>query len=454
MNDIPAQLLDWETRFFLTRGPTPQAILAQVMDVGEMSDFETLDQLFSIETLRDVVSCSHPLWFRPKSWAFWHMQLFGTASFDELPPPPHWAIDMKHPADADLHVIPPEHAQAAIEWLAQLNQITPVIEATAGFMDDRPPDVVQRTAIALKAAGILSRRQYGRLLAQYVKYRAFLNPVNASSKLNELLAQCDAEIPLDECDQAWLNAPAVGLEIIDDNPSPEVEFTPFLQAHTRTEKSPLHLRHGTDAAIEQQRVDIGRARHRVRNGRGKHGIEQVVIGSRRSCPVLPGRNTGVLALREFPDRPRRAMRETDVVAVAEKTVFPPGGQRSSFRGRPFKAEALDGMGFFVVTQVIVGLPTGDQQQAELGIVVPGQHPPQGVCFIAAPCAVIGAADTAIQRPAKLGHGSQSRQSRRPLPRVGIGNVTAPGTPGVVVVTQLVFGKTAQFPLDIGRKTIA
>ncbi len=230
MNDIPAQLLDWETRFFLTRGPTPQAILAQVMDVGEMSDFETLDQLFSIETLRDVVSCSHPLWFRPKSWAFWHMQLFGTASFDELPPPPHWAIDMKHPADADLHVIPPEHAQAAIEWLAQLNQITPVIEATAGFMDDRPPDVVQRTAIALKAAGILSRRQYGRLLAQYVKYRAFLNPVNASSKMNELLAQCDAEIPLDECDQAWLNAPAVGLEIIDDNPSPEVEFTPFLQA--------------------------------------------------------------------------------------------------------------------------------------------------------------------------------------------------------------------------------
>ena len=40
--------------------------------------------------------------------------------------------------------------------------------------------------------------------------------ITQPTKLNELLAQCDAEITLDECDQVWLNAPAVGLEIIDD----------------------------------------------------------------------------------------------------------------------------------------------------------------------------------------------------------------------------------------------
>ncbi len=54
---------------------TPDRVLAQVMDVGTHEDIRTVSGAFGESALADVLAHARPGWFRPKSWAFWHVVL-------------------------------------------------------------------------------------------------------------------------------------------------------------------------------------------------------------------------------------------------------------------------------------------------------------------------------------------------------------------------------------------
>ena len=92
-------------------------------------------------------------------------------------------------------------------------------------------DPVHELAFALKEAGVVSTNAMDSLLARYVKYRFFRESqlIPKLPALHDLLAQCDPTMPLDAADQAWLNTPPVGLEIIDAPRLPTLALAEFIQ---------------------------------------------------------------------------------------------------------------------------------------------------------------------------------------------------------------------------------
>lgn len=226
-------------KLFLSDSPPPAdaAIIAQVMDGGDERDFCALEANFSRDELITVLETAPALRFRPRSWVYWHFRLGLISMAAELPNPPRWDIDATAPEDVALQAIPPEHIQAAIEWLGQINQVTAPPASPADLSaylvdDDRHRgDPVHELAFALKDAGILSKQTMGSLLARYVKYRFFRESqlIPKLPALRDLLAQCDPTMPLDAADQAWLNTPPVGLEIIDAPRLPTLALAEFIQ---------------------------------------------------------------------------------------------------------------------------------------------------------------------------------------------------------------------------------
>jgi len=53
----------------------PQRVIAQVMDVGTLEDIQALAEAVGRNTLTGVLKHARPGWFRPRSWAFWHIAL-------------------------------------------------------------------------------------------------------------------------------------------------------------------------------------------------------------------------------------------------------------------------------------------------------------------------------------------------------------------------------------------
>ena len=237
------ELLRWwaKTFFFPNSAPhTDAAIIALVMDEGDERAFWALEANFSRAELITALETAPTLRFRPRSWVYWHFRLGLISMAAELPNPPRWDIDATAPEDVALQAIPPEQAQAAIEWLGQLNQVT-APPASPVDDDQYRGDPVHELAFALKEAGVVSTNAMDSLLARYVKYRFFRESqlIPKLPALHDLLAQCDPTMPLDAADQAWLNSPPVGLEVIDAPRPPEAlaEFIRQLQAQALPEQA-------------------------------------------------------------------------------------------------------------------------------------------------------------------------------------------------------------------------
>jgi transcriptional regulator with XRE-family HTH domain len=65
----------------------PRRVIAQVMDVGTIEDIHALAREVGRNTLTGVLKQARPGWFRPRSWAFWHIAL-GRTTAGRIPPIP------------------------------------------------------------------------------------------------------------------------------------------------------------------------------------------------------------------------------------------------------------------------------------------------------------------------------------------------------------------------------
>lgn len=69
----------------------PERIIAQVMNLGDYADVQTLAALVGDEVLRDVLRQASAGQFNERSWAYWHYRL-GLAEPDQVPPLPKRAF--------------------------------------------------------------------------------------------------------------------------------------------------------------------------------------------------------------------------------------------------------------------------------------------------------------------------------------------------------------------------
>ncbi|MEC5320268.1 hypothetical protein VSX61_15215 [Brenneria populi subsp. brevivirga] len=53
----------------------PQRIMAQVMNIGDYTDVQTLVAYVDADTLRDVLEHAQAGQFNARSWAYWHYRL-------------------------------------------------------------------------------------------------------------------------------------------------------------------------------------------------------------------------------------------------------------------------------------------------------------------------------------------------------------------------------------------
>lgn len=65
----------------------PERVIAQVMDIGDYSDVQSLFALVGDEALREVLTRAEAGQFNERSWAYWHYRL-GLCAVDQVPPLP------------------------------------------------------------------------------------------------------------------------------------------------------------------------------------------------------------------------------------------------------------------------------------------------------------------------------------------------------------------------------
>lgn len=65
----------------------PDRVIAQVMDIGDYADVQTLADQVGDDVLRDVLTHAQAGHFNERSWAYWHYRL-GLAGVDQVPPMP------------------------------------------------------------------------------------------------------------------------------------------------------------------------------------------------------------------------------------------------------------------------------------------------------------------------------------------------------------------------------
>jgi hypothetical protein len=65
----------------------PERVAAQVMNIGDYDDVQTLATLVGDEYLRAVLRQAEIGQFTPRSWAYWHYRL-GLAAPDHVPAMP------------------------------------------------------------------------------------------------------------------------------------------------------------------------------------------------------------------------------------------------------------------------------------------------------------------------------------------------------------------------------
>ena len=65
----------------------PERVMAQVMNMGDYADVQTLAHQVGDNALRDVIAHAQAGQFSQRSWAYWHYRL-GLASVEQVPPLP------------------------------------------------------------------------------------------------------------------------------------------------------------------------------------------------------------------------------------------------------------------------------------------------------------------------------------------------------------------------------
>ena len=65
----------------------PQRVMAQVMNMGDYEDVQTLAHQVGDDELRGVIANAQAGQFSPRSWAYWHYRL-GLAEVEQVPPLP------------------------------------------------------------------------------------------------------------------------------------------------------------------------------------------------------------------------------------------------------------------------------------------------------------------------------------------------------------------------------
>lgn len=53
----------------------PERVMAQVMDIGDYADVQSLANQVGDEVLREVIAHAEAGQFSPRSWAYWHFRL-------------------------------------------------------------------------------------------------------------------------------------------------------------------------------------------------------------------------------------------------------------------------------------------------------------------------------------------------------------------------------------------
>lgn len=62
----------------------PERVIAQVMDIGDYADVQSLAAQVGDAVLRDVLTHAQAGQFNARSWAYWHYRL-GLAGVDQVP---------------------------------------------------------------------------------------------------------------------------------------------------------------------------------------------------------------------------------------------------------------------------------------------------------------------------------------------------------------------------------
>ena len=65
----------------------PERVIAQVMNIGDYADVQTLAHQVGDDVLREVVTHAQAGQFDQRSWVYWNYRL-GLASLDHVPPLP------------------------------------------------------------------------------------------------------------------------------------------------------------------------------------------------------------------------------------------------------------------------------------------------------------------------------------------------------------------------------
>jgi len=65
----------------------PERVMAQVMNVGDYADVQTLAHQVGDDVLRGVIAHAQAGEFSQRSWVYWHYRL-GLAGVDQVPPLP------------------------------------------------------------------------------------------------------------------------------------------------------------------------------------------------------------------------------------------------------------------------------------------------------------------------------------------------------------------------------
>ena len=65
----------------------PERVIAQVMNIGDYADVQTLVSAVGDEVLREVLTHAEAGQFNERSWAYWHYRL-GLSNVDQVPPLP------------------------------------------------------------------------------------------------------------------------------------------------------------------------------------------------------------------------------------------------------------------------------------------------------------------------------------------------------------------------------
>ena len=65
----------------------PERVIAQVMNIGDYSDVQSLASQVGDDVLREVLTHAQAGQFTERSWVYWHYRL-GMSGVDQVPPLP------------------------------------------------------------------------------------------------------------------------------------------------------------------------------------------------------------------------------------------------------------------------------------------------------------------------------------------------------------------------------